>query len=297
MDAIGPDLVDAWRIDSVWTCGGSMNRCMHGESDALVMARVAMGEAPGSLSDRVYVMWSIKLRAALGFKEALPGWRAPDDHWGPETGIQVEALCNGGCQYTPVRAADGIYFGCLLSEHHALRAMLCPTDEQLQDFAWTVAFAEAIAEAPLTDMPEEMRGYESFRSPQVTWHGQRNREGGLLSRQFFLGGNIWRDEYPQDNLWWERADGRAAEMRVEELATPRPTRTPTPSASPTLRPSPTSATLAAPSRGDELPETNQEEAIGDGQGIGAIVALAIPALIIVMWTVLEARRSPGRKPK
>jgi hypothetical protein len=285
---LGADQVDAWRIESAWICGGSMNRCMHRESEALVMARVAMGEAPDSLSDRVYVMWSIKLRAALGFKEALPGWRAPEDRWGPETSIYVEALCNGGCQYTPVRAADGIYFGCALSEHHALRAMLCPTDEQLQEFAWTLAFAEAIAEAPLTDMPEELRGYESFRSPQITWYGQRNREGGLLSRQFFPGGNIWRDEYGQDNVWWERATAQA----------------PTPTPSPDLEPTATATATPVPAQAHEPdpeydslesrapdppanPSQRRQATMEPGVTIVVNWALVTGAIVVLGWLVNE----------
>jgi hypothetical protein len=267
-----------------------MNRCMHGESDALVMARVAMGEAPGSLSDRVYVMWSIKLRAALGYKEALPGWRAPENRWGPETSVYVEALCNGGCQYTPVRAADGIYFGCALSEHHALRAMLCPTDEQLQEFAWTVAFAEAIVEAPLTDMPEELRGYESFRSPQITWHGQRNREDGLLSRQFFPGGNIWRDEYPQDNRWWEIALEVPTPTPSPDLE-PTATATPTPVPAQAQEPDPeyTSLQMQPTSTPTNDPLIAKEDAI---DLISFLGALTLASVLLFIGHLLDMRRAP-----
>ncbi|MGH9158183.1 MAG: hypothetical protein ACRD1K_20635 [Acidimicrobiales bacterium] len=250
-EQIGPGLVDQFRIESVWTCGGSVNRCMHAESDPLILARVAMGEAPHSLSDRVYIMWSIRLRAALGFKESLPGYRAVPNRWGPETSIAVEALCNGGCQYSPVRAAEGIYFPCQeLAETHALRSMLCPTDEQLEDFYLTWTFAEAIAFARFDEFPLELRGYESFRSPDVTWHGQVNRPGGLRSAQFFRRGNIWRDEFPQDNVFWKEFDWKgfweslsptpSATSTPPAIATISP---PSPTAPPTLTPRPTSATV------------------------------------------------------
>lgn len=223
IDEIGAELVDRFRIESVWTCGGSMSRCLHAESDPLILTRVAMGEAPHSLSDRVFIMWSIRLRAALGFKEALPGYLAVPDRWGPETSIAVEALCNGGCQYAPVRTVDGIYFPCEeLDEHHALRPMLCPTDEQLEDFYWTWTFAEAIAFANMDHFPVELRGYESFRSPTITGPGQFNRVGGLRSIQFFRGANIWRDEFPQDNAFWDQFP------IPTQTATPFPTATPVP---------------------------------------------------------------------
>ena len=149
-------------------------------------------------------MWSIKLKAALGFKEALPGWKAPDDRWGPETSIYVETLCNGGCQYSPIRVADQIYFPCELDERHALRSMLCPTDDQLSDFWVTWMFAQDILEADLSLFPEPLKGYENFRSPQIDGEGRFYREGGHRSRQFFPRGNIWRDEYEQDEVFWER---------------------------------------------------------------------------------------------
>ena len=233
-------MADQFRIESVWTCGGSINRCMHAESDALILARVAMGEAPHSLSDRVYVMWSIRLRAALGFKEALPGYLAVPNRWGPETSIAVEALCNGGCQYSPVRAADGIYFPCEeLDGRHALRSMLCPTDEQLGDFYLTWQFAEDIAFANLDEFPLQLRGFESFRSPTITWINQVNRPGGRRSVLFFPGGNIWRDEYPQDDVFWEEWDTFSAEAVLPATAVPTSTPVPTASLTPTVLPSPT----------------------------------------------------------
>lgn len=206
INEIGVDLVGQWRIESVWDCGGTVNRCMHAESAALVLTRVAMGEAPDSLSDRVYIMWSIKLNGALGYKEALPGWRLPDDRWGPPTGIYVEALCNGGCQYSPVRAAEQIFFPCELSKHHALRSMLCPTDDQLGSFWLTFMFANQILQSDWNDFPDTLRGYEHFRSPTIDGEGRFHRDDGVRSRQFFPGGNIWRDEHPQDDEFWRLWD-------------------------------------------------------------------------------------------
>jgi hypothetical protein len=219
-----------------------------------------MGEAPGSLSDRVYVMWSIRLRAALGFKEALPGYLAVADRWGPETSIAVEALCNGGCQYSPVRAADAIYFPCKeLNQYHALRSMLCPTDEQLGDFYLTWQFAEEIAFANLEEFPIELRGFESFRSPSVTWINQVSRPSGQRSVRFFPEGNIWRDEYPQDNAFWEEWDlvnavpiatATAKALSTATIAAPTATHTPPPR--PTVLPAPTiGATLTASPAGRE----------------------------------------------
>ena len=207
-EEIGFDLIEAFRIKSAWECGGSINYCMHAESDAMILTRVSMGEAPNSYDDRVLVMWNIKLRAALGFKEALPGSRRPVNRWGPESSIAVEALCNGGCQYSPVRATEGIYFPCALSSGNPLRKMLCPTDAQLPDFYLTWLAALKIIDAPITEFPIWARGFDGFRSPSITWYGRIHRSGGLASKQFFRRGNIWQDEYPEDNVFWQHVDSQ-----------------------------------------------------------------------------------------
>jgi len=229
-------LVDSFRIENAFECGGSVHDCMRNESDALVLTRVAMGEAPNSFDDRVYVMWNIRLRAELGFK--LAGHYAGQNElplaWGPPTSIKHEALCNGGCQYSPARAAQEIYFGCELEDRSSMRAMVCPTDEDVIEFYMTFVAAQQILEKPLSEFPPELRGYDGFRSPQVTWMGTIDRQGGLASRRFFEHGNIWRDEYPKDNRFWDAvAEGRIElDQGLIERHEPTPTAMPTPTATP-----------------------------------------------------------------
>lgn len=201
---IGDELVDLFRIERIFDCGSAANECLRKESDALILARIAMGETPGNFQDRVYVMWNIKMRAVLGFKEAghYSGYRSMEARWGPETSIKTEALCDGGCQYSPARVAEGVYYPCTLSEGHPIRAMMCPTDEQLVDFYLTFLIAQEIVDAPIDEMPEELRGYDSFRSPTIAGVGRKHRDGGLPSRQFFPRANVWQDEYDKDNYFW-----------------------------------------------------------------------------------------------
>lgn len=222
-EIIGSDLVDQFRIttDEIWHVGdGSINGYMFTESDAMVLTRVSLGETPGNLDDRIYIMWNIRLRAVLGFKEAGAngGWRAQPDRRGPMTSIKREALCDGGCQYEAVRATDDIYFPHVIASH--IRTMIHPTDERLADFYVTYMAALHVLASPMSDFPEEMKGYDGFRSPSVTWIGTRNRSGGLRSVQFFRGGEIWRDEYPEDNEYWKQME--------EEILVPIPTATLTP---------------------------------------------------------------------
>ena len=202
---VGFELVDFFRIEDGWKCGGSAHDCMTHEEDALILARIAIGESPSSPGDQIYIMWLIKLRAYLGFKNAghYGGWRDMPARWGPATMIAQEALCNGGCQFSPARAAVDIYFPCLLAETNPMRKMLCPVDADLPDFLFAYTAAQAILAAPVSDFPIELRGYDNFRSPSIVGERQRTRlPDGLLSRQFFARANIWRDEFPDDNEFW-----------------------------------------------------------------------------------------------
>lgn len=201
---IGLDMVRKIRITTqdIWDAG-SIAAVMWNEEDALVLTRIAMGEAPNSFNDRVYIMWNIRMRAELGFKNAgyYSGYRSMPDRWGEPTSIKQEALCYGGCQYSPAKAVENIYFPLEVNSH--LRKMLYPVDNDLIDFLITYKMALQILEADFeNDFPEELKGYDGFRSPTVSWIGRIDWKGGLTSVQFFAGQNIWRDEYSKDNLYW-----------------------------------------------------------------------------------------------
>ena len=201
---IGLDTVRKIRITTqdIWDAG-SMADVMWNEEDALVLTRIAMGESPSSFNDRVYVMWNIRMRAELGFKNAgyYSGYRSMPDRWGEPTSIKQEALCYGGCQYSPARAVENIYFPLEVNSH--LRKMLYPVDDDLIDFLITYKMALQILEADFdNEFPDELKGYDGFRSPTVSWIGRVDWKGGLPSVQFFARQNIWRDEYDRDNAYW-----------------------------------------------------------------------------------------------
>jgi len=224
----GSELVATYRIEDVWTCGSTVNVCLLKEPADLVLARVALGEAPESADDQVFVMWLIRLRAELGFKHAgVAGdgcgwcgdrWCYTPGRWGSPTTIHQEALCVGGCQFSPVEVAQAIWFPCLLSASHPLRKMLCPTADQLADFRFAVEAADRILTAPISEFPAELRGYDNFRSPTIVGEGQCNRSPcGMRSRQFFRGGNIWRDEFVDDNIYWDQREAALVGAVLKEL--------------------------------------------------------------------------------
>jgi hypothetical protein len=204
---IGLDMVRKIRVTTqdIWDAGGP-EELMWTEEDAMVLARIAMGESPGSFNDRAYVMWNIRLRAELGFKGAgyYSGNRDLPDRWGPPTSIKQEALCYKGCQYSPAKAVVNIYFPLEANSH--LRKILYPFDEDLIDFLVTYEMALQILDADFdSEFPEELKGYDGFRSPSVWWVGRIDWEGGLPSVQFFARQEVWRDEYEKDNIYWSQS--------------------------------------------------------------------------------------------
>ncbi len=224
---IGEDLVDLFRIEDVFRCGHTVNECLMSEPDALVMARIALGEAPSSPSDQVYIMWNLRLSAYLGYKNAgaYSGWNNDPARWGPPTTIKREALCVGGCQYEVVRVAMGYFYPCQMPETAGLRLMLCPLTDDLPRFAFAYEAALQILAADiLRDYPEELKGYETFRSAWTEGLGRRQRAGGLQNQQFFPRANVWRDESPDDNIFWRMvAAGRLewpSEARFVDPVTP-----------------------------------------------------------------------------
>lgn len=222
---VGQDMVDLYRIENSWRCGGDVHDCMMAEDDALVLARIALAEAPSSVNDQIAVMWLIRLRAELGYKNRKysQGWCGDrwcyiPGVWGDPTSIKTEALCVEGCQFSPAQYAQHVYFPCGLADTNHMRLALCPTDDQLGAFAVAYAAAQVVLAAPLSEFPAELRGFDSFRSPSVAGEGQRNRVDGLRSVKLWPGGNIWRDELLDDNIFWGM---------VEATPTPKPVLQPT----------------------------------------------------------------------
>lgn len=209
--ALGEDAVDLYRIWNAWKCGGSAHDCMMQESDAMVLTRIAIAEAPSSINDQVLVMWLIRLRAELGYKNRrlTGGWCGDQKcyvpgRWGEPTTIKTEALCVDGCQFSPASYAQHVYFACQIDPTIHMRMALCPTDDQLGTFDLAYHAAQDMLAAPLTDFPIALRGYDGFRSPSIAGEGQRNRVDGLKSQRLWPGGNIWRDELLDDNLFWRQ---------------------------------------------------------------------------------------------
>jgi hypothetical protein len=255
------------------------------ETDALVLTRTALGEAPESMEDRVYVMWLIRIRAELGYKNGRWTYQGTVDRWGMPSTIKMEALCVGGCQFTPWLAATYVLDPAKLSPTSNLRLMLHPTDDQLETFFQTWLHARAILDLPITSFPEPLRGFDGFRSPTISdTHFRDWKPNGLLRTQFYEGGNVWVDFEKADNRYWGLMPGRlelTETARPTEIPTltPEPTFTPAPSSTPTptstLTPIPTTArveTVVSREEVRQMPEWVLELLLGAGVSALAWVA-------------------------
>ncbi|MHA2069485.1 MAG: hypothetical protein ACXABY_34415 [Candidatus Thorarchaeota archaeon] len=272
------------RIENSWKCGGSIHDCMLNETDALVLTRIAMGESPNSLDDRIATIWIIRLRAALGFKNAkhYGPYNEYEDRWGHRSSIKEEALCIEGCQFEVVRSAKHLYAGCHIPKSAYTRSMYCPTDQQLGDFWATYIAARYILGLHITEMPEFMWGYDGFRSPQISWYGRIDWKGGLPSRAFYPQGNVWRDEYPKDNVYWE---GVIAGFTPTPLPTFTPTATETPLPTATALPTATKPAVNPQARIQATEAVTKEEAMLQEPWATLLFLLVVPLLIqgYKMW--------------
>lgn len=207
---IDPLLIEQFRITTEeigtighWSISGYLIR----ESDIMVLTRVALGEAPSCLQDQIYVMWNIRMRTELGYKNFN---RGPDSHkidrWGAPTSIQMEALCIGGCQYEVVRVVENIMYP-RLTGFIALRMMLHPDDNQLEGFYAAYQEAIRILALPLTAMPKELVGYDGFLAASASGQGWPDwKPNGNDRIQLVSCGNVWNDKLKEDNRWFALHD-------------------------------------------------------------------------------------------
>jgi len=210
---VGIENVDLFRITTceIWEVGGgSLPAVIAQESDALAMTRVVMGENPHSLNERVYIMWLIRIRAELGYKNAVRrGWNPPADRWWDiPTSIKKEALCMPACQFASASMWFNIYFTAS-TNNQQLTAMVYPRGQQLIDFLHTYEMAQWILDQPMSNYPDELRGYDEFRASSIAGEGAYYREGGLPSRIMFREGSSWnvfRDVSPWDNVFFQNLE-------------------------------------------------------------------------------------------
>jgi hypothetical protein len=196
------------------------------ESDALILARLAVGEgAQGNLQDQEYVMWTVRIRVAIGFNSYNRG----DYKNGPKspTDIKTEVFSTRGRpQYQTmtggpdpedpskeyylglVTLPDGPIFGMAGEDcTDAKRRMANPCDEtDTQRLRDAYNLAQDILTKDIMQAPEEIRGFESFEGSKVNtpfcdfgdYEPPYTRQG----KRFVDGGNIYKDCVLPDNIFF-----------------------------------------------------------------------------------------------
>jgi hypothetical protein len=165
---------DLFRITSqkISIAGGMANH-LRTEPEALVLARIAIGEGQEeNLLEQEYIMWTVRARAAIGFANG-------GGHRGvivTPTTINDEAL-NGNAYH----AIQGI-LSYTAPEHTAchnnLTRMTYPCNGKfLDDFNEAYQKAIQVMSKAITEMPEPVRGFESFASTSTTQPGLYCTEG------------------------------------------------------------------------------------------------------------------------
>jgi hypothetical protein len=175
---------------------GGLPNYLQGESNVCTLTRVAMGESHENEEDRELIMWLIKIRADLGYGNGNSrGFNPPHDRWGASTSIKQEALNPG--QFQNVEVAYPTTDPEAWPETGNIRAMLSPTDAQLQGFLNTYQTALSIVDLPISSAPEKLRGFDGFVADDagVYW------TGGKTSSKL-AGYNAYYDQSWFDNIYF-----------------------------------------------------------------------------------------------
>jgi len=178
-----------------------MENYLRSEDDAVLVTRLAMGESRQSASDREYVIWIVRVRTQIAFTVNVP---IP----GQTTSVKDEVLAPG--QFTAISSIlnvtdprsksleQGTSFAC----GGALNGMIYPCDvsgvsgvapnpdalnaQALVEWQQTYYAAQRILNAPINQMPAELRTYDSFLA-------------GGNGKRFFVNGNYYYNTTRRDD--------------------------------------------------------------------------------------------------
>jgi hypothetical protein len=176
-----PTAEDIFRItkEDIAGAGGSMSSYLQQEDEALLMARIAMGEATDNSDERLRIMWLIKIQAELGYMNANA--RGRDlfyiDHYGQKSTIRNELLKDSK-QFQVVDAALPVLDperDTYLANLPHIKAMLYPNDNQVEEFKTLYSNAKLILtiqedglKTSTDPQLNQIRGYDEYRAYAIT---------------------------------------------------------------------------------------------------------------------------------
>jgi hypothetical protein len=188
--------------EEVDAAGGMLNY-LQSESEALLLARVGVGEGAHQNSlDQELVMWTVKARAAIGVSNNRSG----------SSTIKEEILFkhpNGGYQYSAIQYLIGITYPSTIDAcANNVRRMGYPCDEDVKELETAYARAQVIVASSLESMPSgdpvDVRGFDSFTAPWTGSAGQKCRYGEWVEgvnrvAEQLAGATVFFDCWPDDN--------------------------------------------------------------------------------------------------
>lgn len=175
---------------------------LNSEDEALVLARVGMGEGDHqNPTDREYVMWTVKVRATVGLSNNLIS----------PTSVKQEALAqkpDGSYEYLVIEELIAYSYPAAITDCGSnIKRMGHPCDQDLTAFRDTYNQAQTIVASNIQAMPPALRGFDSFvgkgdgsedRSGKYCTWGQF-KEGYNRRSEQLVGGSYFMDCVLVDN--------------------------------------------------------------------------------------------------
>lgn len=184
--------------EEVDAAGGMLNY-LQGESNALLLARVGMGEGDDqNPTDREYAMWTVRVRAIVGL----------DNNLISPTSVKQESLAQGpGGSYQYLAIGALIAYGYpenIDSCEGNIKRMGYPCDQDLEAFSDTYNMAQTIVASDINAVPPALQGFDSFVGKDAGSEGKyctwgEFKEGCNLTSKQLAEGNYFMDCVLKDN--------------------------------------------------------------------------------------------------
>jgi len=156
---------DEYRIEYLidFTKDDEFKKIIEYEEEALTLARLAIAESTqGNIKEMEYIMWTVKIRAAIGFPNYISGTYEGK----PLEPVGIKEVILQPGQYSPIDAVYSSPIDAVTGlENSNLRRAFNPNNNDLPLLQDAYIMAKNIILQNISKAPQEVRGYESFAAP------------------------------------------------------------------------------------------------------------------------------------
>lgn len=209
-DTPSPLSLDEIRInhEDIRNTGNSVEQYLRQEEPALILTRIAMAEATGR-DDRTFVMWIVRKRVEM-FGISVNDVILQEGQFEPMIKMKRDDATNN--PFNPAYAAT--------TQDEQLRAAIlnnesfdnfdvcnlytdmlhvCSNENRIQQFREIYAEAKTIVNAPVSSVPDDLKGFDGFGAPEIVPIDKVYESGGGKPSDQLAGGNVYRDVSKIDN--------------------------------------------------------------------------------------------------